>query len=55
MTGLLGDKFLYNDPIGGAEAHEAPGYDRLMTATQLQRAMRASDTTYAFSAFGVSR
>lgn len=55
VTGLLGDKFLYNDPIGGAEAHEAPGYDRLMTASQLQRAMRASDTTYAFSAFGVSR
>jgi peptidase C39-like protein len=55
ITGLLGDQFLYNDPIGGAEAHEAPGYDRLMTATQLQRAMRASDSSYAYSAFALSR
>jgi hypothetical protein len=55
ITGLLGDQFLYNDPIGGTQAHEAPGYDRLITAAQLQRAMRASDTPYAFSAFGLSR
>jgi hypothetical protein len=55
LTGLLGDNFLYNDPIGGAEAHEAPGYDRLMTSAQLQRAMRASDTGYAYTAFGLSR
>ena len=55
ITGLLGDQFLYNDPIGGAEAHEIPGYDRVMTADQLQRAMHASDTEYAFSAFALSR
>jgi hypothetical protein len=55
ITGLLGDEFLYNDPIGGAIAHESPGYDRLMTADQLQRAMQASDTPYAFTAFGLSR
>lgn len=55
VTGLLGDKFLYNDPIGGAEAHEAPGYDRIMSTAQLEHAMHASDTTYAFSAFSVSR
>jgi hypothetical protein len=55
ITGLLGDNFLYNDPIGGFEAHEAPGYDRLMTAAQLERAMHASDTSYAFSAFGLGR
>lgn len=55
ITGLLGDQFLYNDPIGGVEAHEAPGYDRLMTAAQLQRAMRASDSAYAYAAFALSR
>jgi hypothetical protein len=55
VTGLLGDRFLYNDPIGGAVAHEAPGYDRVMTAAQLQHAMNASDRGYAFSAFGLSR
>jgi hypothetical protein len=55
VTGLLGDNFLYNDPIGGAVAHESPGFDRVITATQLQRAMRASDTHYAFSAFGLTR
>jgi len=55
ITGLLGDNFLYNDPIGGAEAHEAPGYDRVMSPTQLRYAMRASDTTYAYAAFGLSR
>jgi hypothetical protein len=55
VTGLLGDKFLYNDPIGGAVAHEAPGYDRMMTETQLQRAMRASDTSYEDTAFALSR
>jgi hypothetical protein len=55
ITGLLGDEFLYNDPIGGAEAHEFPGYDRLLTADQLQHAMRASDTPYAFAGFALSR
>ncbi len=55
ITGLLGDKFLYNDPIGGVQANEAPGFDRVMTAAQLQRAMRASDSGYAFSAFALSR
>jgi uncharacterized protein YvpB len=55
VTGLVGDDFLYNDPIGGPSAHEAPGYDRLMTAAQLQRAMRASDTPYAYTAFALGR
>jgi hypothetical protein len=54
ITGLLGDGFLYNDPIGGAAAHEAPGYDRFMSAAELQRAMRASDRLYAFSGFALS-
>jgi hypothetical protein len=55
VTGLLGDDFLYNDPIGGLEAHEAPGYDRLMSSSQLRRAMRASDTPYAYTAFALGR
>jgi hypothetical protein len=55
VTGLMGDDFLYNDPIGGLEAHEAPGYDRLMSPTQLRRAMRASDTPYAYTAFAIGR
>ena len=55
ITGLLGEDFLYNDPIGGPSAHEGPGYDRVMTPTQLRRAMRASDTPYAYTAFGVGR
>jgi hypothetical protein len=55
ITGLLGDNFLYNDPIGGSEAHESPGYDRLMTPAQLERAMHASDSSYAFSGIALSR
>jgi len=51
----MGDDFLYNDPIGGLEAHEAPGYDRLMSPIQLRRAMRASDTPYAYTAFALGR
>jgi hypothetical protein len=54
VTGLVGENFLYNDPIGGPSAKEVPGYDRLMTPTQLRRAMRASDTPYAYTAFAVS-
>ena len=55
ITGLMGNDFLYNDPIGGRVANESPGYDRMMTAGQLQAAMHASDTQYAFSAFGLSK
>jgi Peptidase_C39 like family len=55
ITGLVGDQFLYNDPIGGTAAHEVPGYDREMSAAELQHAMRASDTEYAFSAFSLAR
>jgi hypothetical protein len=55
VTGLMGDQFLYNDPIGGQVAHEAPGYDRLISPSELERAMHASDTGYAYTAFGVSK
>jgi hypothetical protein len=53
ITGLLGDGFLYNDPIGGPI--EGPGFDRVMTAAQLDRAMYASDTAFAHTAFAVSK
>jgi hypothetical protein len=55
VTGLMGDQFLYNDPIGGQVAHESPGYDRMITPTELERAMRASDSSYAYTAFGLSK
>jgi hypothetical protein len=55
ITGLMGNDFIYNDPIGGAQAREAPGWDRLMTAAELQRAMHASDRPYAYTAFGVAK
>jgi hypothetical protein len=55
ITGLMGNNFLYNDPIGGSAANESPGWDRMMDPTELTRAMRASDTGYAYTAFGLSR
>jgi hypothetical protein len=55
VTGLLGDSFLYNDPIGGTPEHHGPGYDRVMTAAELRRAMNASDETYAYTGFALSR
>ena len=55
ITGLMGDDFLYNDPIGGSAARESPGWDRIMAPAQLVDAMRASDTSYAFTAFGLGR
>jgi hypothetical protein len=53
VTGLLGEQFLYNDPIGGPI--EGPGWDRVMSPAQLQRAMNASDTPFAHTAFAVAR
>jgi uncharacterized protein YvpB len=38
VTGMLGDDFLYNDPID-----DGPGYGRLIHPDQLRRAMVASD------------
>ncbi len=55
ITGLMGDNFIYNDPIGGPQAKESPGWDRLMTSDQLRRAMRASDRPYAFTGFGIGK
>jgi hypothetical protein len=42
LTGVVGDAFLYNDPID-----DGPGYGRVIGAEQLQRAMAASDAPYA--------
>jgi hypothetical protein len=55
ITGLMGNDFIYNDPIGGAQARESPGWDRLMTSEELHRAMHASDRSYAYTAFGLAR
>jgi Peptidase_C39 like family len=55
ITGLMGEDFIYNDPIGGAPAREAPGWDRVMTPAELGGAMKASDRPYAFTAFGLGR
>ncbi|HYY89680.1 MAG TPA: C39 family peptidase [Chloroflexota bacterium] len=52
VTGLVGDDFLYNDPIGGPV--EGPGWDRVMSPVQLERAMNASDTPFTHTAFAVS-
>lgn len=55
VTGLLGDNVLYDDPIGGASDNEGPGWDRVMTPSQLERAMNASDGRYAYSAFALAQ
>ena len=54
ITGLLGDSFLYNDPIWGRSDSEGVGYDRVISADQLRRAMNASDTDYAYTAFALA-
>lgn len=47
LTGMVGDFFLYNDPID-----DGPGYGRLIHADQLQRAMATSDFPMAAFAAG---
>jgi LysM repeat protein len=51
VTGVVGDSFLYNDPID----FDGLGWDRIMTGDRLRTAMDASDRRYAFAAFAVSR
>jgi LysM repeat protein len=51
VTGVVGDRFLYNDAIDA----DGVGWDRLITGDRLQTAMNASDRRYAFSAFAVAR
>jgi hypothetical protein len=49
LTGLLDDRFVFNDPIDV----EGPGYARLIGAESLRLAMAESD--YPFAAFSVGR
>jgi hypothetical protein len=51
ITGLVDDQLIYDDSIDS----DGVGYDRIMTANQLVRAMNASDERYAFTAFAISR
>jgi LysM repeat protein len=51
VTGVVGDGFLYNDPIDV----DGLGWDRVISADRLRVAMDASDRRYSFSAFAVSR
>lgn len=48
VTGMLGDRFVYNDPIDG----DGTGYGRLIPAEQLKRAMAESDFPNAAFAAG---
>lgn len=49
LTGLHGDRFVFNDPIDA----DGPGYGRLITARALELAMAGSD--YPYAAFSVGR
>jgi uncharacterized protein YvpB len=51
LTGLVGDMFLYNDPIDS----DGVGYDRIMSAETLNLAMNASDRRYSYAAFALAR
>lgn len=51
VTGIVGDGFLYNDPID----IDGIGWDRVMSGATLRTAMNASDGRYAYSAVAVGR
>jgi hypothetical protein len=51
VTGVVGDGFLYNDPIDV----DGLGWDRVISGTALKTAMNASDTRYAYSAVAIGR
>lgn len=48
LTGIIGDRFIFNDPIDG----DAPGYGRVVSAEALTRAMARSDFPHAAFAAG---
>src|SRR5438132_1395472 len=50
VTGLVGDGFLYNDPI---DIDGRPGWDRTISGATLRVAMNASDQRYAYTAVAV--
>jgi hypothetical protein len=47
VSGLTDDGVLYSDPID----NDGPGYDRLMSNSQLATAMNAADRRYVFAGF----
>jgi LysM repeat protein len=51
ITGVVGDGFLYNDPID----IDGLGWDRAISGATLQVAMNASDQRYAYAAVAVGR
>jgi hypothetical protein len=51
VTGIVGDGFLYNDPID----IDGVGWDRVISGATLSVAMNASDARYAYSAVAVGR
>ena len=51
VTGVVGDGFLYNDPID----IDGLGWDRVISGAALRVAMNASDARYAYSAVAVGR
>jgi LysM repeat protein len=51
VTGVVGDGFLYNDPID----IDGIGWDRVISGAALRTAMNASDARYAYSAVAVGR
>ena len=51
VTGVVGDGFLYNDPID----IDGIGWDRIISGATLRVAMNASDQRYAYSAVAVGR
>ncbi len=55
VTGLVGDNFLYDDPIPSSGSKAKPGWDRVMTPAQLDLAMNASDQDFAYTGFAVAR
>lgn len=51
VTGIVGDGFLYNDPID----IDGLGWDRVISGATLNLAMNASDSQYAHSAVAITR
>jgi LysM repeat protein len=51
VTGVVGDGFLYNDPLDA----DGLGWDRVISGATLRVAMNASDQRYAYAAVAVGR
>jgi hypothetical protein len=51
VTGIVGDGFLYNDPID----IDGLGWDRVISGAALRTAMNASAQQYAYTAVAVGR